>query len=341
MRRIILFLMLGGFAFLLSSCNKEIQNEAEEQTSYTVSFNFSGDISVSDEPLTKGTPTNNLYGINVYYDGTEANVITDKYAYGLFDNVGDMTITLLSGHKYKFECTLVINGKTLLESSNIGKYEAPFGQILENQFVLGTDTVMDGIKRGTSRMKGESSDIETPRLDRYYGETTNYVPTVGGTVVIDLIRTSFGVKFVVTGLANDGTLTVASRNNTIQNWTQPYAEGRSYSYYSFQTTENTETGPYIFTIPAVYECWQNYTSYSFIGAVKLNYDSDRGQGWDTSQTEEITWKRNVLTTVNVVMNPDLSGGALQINEETLGEDNVIDISINGDGFIETPVEPNV
>ena len=33
--------------------------------------------------------------------------------------------------------------------------------------------------------------------------------------------------------------------------------------------------------------------------------------------------------------------AIEINEETLGEDNVIDISINGDGFIETPVEPNV
>lgn len=331
MRRIILFLLLGVFAFLLSSCNKEIPKD-EEQTTYVVSLNFVGDISVTDEPLTKGTATNDLYGINVYYDGTEANNISDIYAYGLFDNIGDMTIPLLSGHKYKFECTLVKNGKTKLESSNVGKYEAPFGQILQNQFIVGSNTVMSGIKVGKSRMKGDATDTETPKLDRYYGETTNYVPTVGGSVVINLLRTVFGAKFIITGLVNDGTLTASCSKD---------ANTSSEKYWTLTTTENVEGSAIIYTFPDVYGCWANQQTYTLGGVVSTSYDSNRGAIWDISATNNVTWKRNVLTTVTINMSPDQSGGGIVITEEAMGTDNEINVGINGDGVIDTDVEPKI
>lgn len=321
-------LLTGALASFLTSCGKEMPDSKPKQdTEYiTVSLSVGGEITVDNELLSKaGTPTNDLYGINVYYDVNKDGNITTAYAYGLFDNIGDMTIALLSGHKYKFECTLVKDGKTKLESSNVGKYEAPFGQILQNKFILGTSTVMTGIKSGASRMKGASSNTNVPKLDRYYGETTDYEPTVGGKVTIELIRTVFGAKFIVTGLANEGTLTASCGD-----------------YWSLTTTENVEGDVIMYTFNKVYECWLNKDSFAADNEiVKMTYDSDRGSLWDITKERTVAFKRNVLTTVTISVSPDLSGGTFNLSEEELGEDNYIDLGINGDGVIDTDVEPNV
>ena len=97
------------FAFLFSalaivgtgmSCQTE-RPSVPEGEKYTVSLNIDGDfdLSVDQNPLTKATPVD-AYGINVYYDKEGDGVTDNIYAYGLFDNVPDMTITLLSNHKY-------------------------------------------------------------------------------------------------------------------------------------------------------------------------------------------------------------------------------------------------
>lgn len=310
-------------AICLLSCEKDPSSQVEEYID--VALSFGGEVTVTTEPLGKaGTPTNDLYGINVYYDKNKDGNINTAYGYGLFDNIPDMTISLLSGYKYKFECTLVKDGKTKLQSSNVGKYEAPFGQLLENKFTLGTTTVMSGIKSGSSRLKGESSNTETPKLDRYYGETTDYVPSKGGRVTINLIRTVFGAKFIVTGLVNDGTLTASCGN-----------------YWSLTTTENVEGNTIIYTFPDVFACWQNKDSYTLNGTVSIKYDSNRGDWWDISKQQTVTWKRNTLTTVTISVSPDLSGGTFTFNEEEMGSDNVIDLGINGDGLIDVNVDPNV
>ena len=55
---------------LLPSCRKTIIPQEVLGETIVVSMGFGGDISVSQEPLSTkaGTPTNDLYGINVYYD---------------------------------------------------------------------------------------------------------------------------------------------------------------------------------------------------------------------------------------------------------------------------------
>lgn len=72
------------------------------------SFSFSGDVLIQEEPMdqtrSEESGSEDLYGIQVYQNG-------QKYAYGLFDNPGDMKIFLHTGKTYSFVCTLIKNGK--------------------------------------------------------------------------------------------------------------------------------------------------------------------------------------------------------------------------------------
>mgnify|MGYP006317082985 CR=1 FL=1 len=46
-----------------------------------------------------------------------------------------------------------------------------------------------------------------------------------------------------------------------------------------------------------------------------------------------------MTTVNIDLNPDLSGAVFSITEEEMDEENVIDMGINTDGLIDVVVKP--
>lgn len=325
-----LSLLMIAFVAILMSCSKEKtpsevkpqpQPQPVETKKYTVSFSMAGEVTLTSDPLTKAS-TNDVYGINVYYDKNKDGNINAAYAYGMFDNVASMKIELLEGYKYKFECTLVKDAKTKLEKSNVGKFEAPFGQILENKFVTGGNVSMSGIKSGKARLKGSSKDTNIPPLDRYYGETTNYTPAQNGTVQIELTRCVFGARFIVTGVV-EGTL-----NASWNDWT-------------VSTTTDYESDEIIYTFPDVYTCWQNKDNITLDATVKADYKSNRGSNWDISISKSFQFKRKVLTSVNISVSPDLSGANFNITEEDLAGDNNIDIGLDGDGIIIVDVEPSV
>lgn len=319
---------MGLFIVTIVSCSKEKtpseltpQPQPVETKKYTVSFSMAGEVTLTSDPLTKAS-SNDVYGINVYYDKNKDGNINTAYAYGMFDNTSDMKIELLEGYKYKFECTLVKDAKTKLEKSSVGKYEAPFGQILENKFVTGGGISMSGIKSGKARMKGDTKDSAIPRLDRYYGETTNYSPTSNGTVQIELARCVFGAKFVITGVV-DGTL-----NSSWNDW-------------SVSTTTDYESEEVIYSFPDVYTCWNNKNNATLDATVMAEYKSNRGSGWDLTINKSFQFKRKVLTTVNITVTPDLSGANFNIIEEVLAGDNYIDIGLDGDGIVIVDVDPSV
>ena len=84
---------------------------SEQPEMVTVSFAMKGDITVEETPLIRAageeTESKDLYGISVYYNKELDNKINDPYGYGLFDNIGDMTISLLTG--YKVQIRVFIN----------------------------------------------------------------------------------------------------------------------------------------------------------------------------------------------------------------------------------------
>lgn len=330
------FVLKALLLFVFVGCSEGgIKDEmAQREKAYVVSFAITGDVDVSYEPLTRSTSTDDIYGINVYYDKNKDGKINTVYAYGLFDNVGDMTIPLLSGYKYKFECSLVKNGKNKLYSgpafgqSYIG-YCYPFQTgastptILGNKFILGT-TRLTGLQSGDAHLKGKipssSNFVPMPSIARYYGETTDYVPTKNGKVTIALKRTVFGARFIVTGIQHDGTLSASCGNI----WSKTIS----------QDEEGIET---MYSYNDVYDCWKNESNLTY--SVKASYTTTRGEKWDWS--ENVTFKRNVMTTVTINVDVDhyLLYGSIGFSEEPLNGDNYIDLEINGHGIIDTPVDP--
>ena len=145
-----------------------------------------------------------------------------------------------------------------------------------------------------------------------------------GTIDIYLKRTVFGARFVVNGL-KEGSLSVDASNST-------YGSFHSRKYNS--DTEGTET---IYTFPDVSGVYSN--DLPLVATISLSYDSNRGVLWDMSQSKDIQFKRNVMTTVNIDLNPDLSGAKFSVTEEPMDEENVIDMGINTDGLIDIVVKP--
>ncbi|MBR5856245.1 MAG: hypothetical protein IKY70_03110 [Bacteroidales bacterium] len=321
---------------LLIGCQKENSfTDGGEPVLVSLSINGDFDIDVSQESMTKSTLTD-AYAINVYYDKESDGATDDMYAYGLFDNVGDMTITMLSNHKYKVECTLIKDAKNKLYfgqafNNTYSGYAFPFqtnasnSTLLNNKFIIGTDVRFTGMGSGdahiiTTTSPSESNATKNASVNRFYGVTDQYVPVPNGTIEVYLKRVVFGAKFVVIGV-KEGTLKVVCGD-------------------FFNKTYNADDAgvEQLYTFTDVYTCWEKETP--MVSSISFAYTSDRpGDLWDISKSQSISFKRNVMTTVYVKLNPDLSGAMFEIVEEPFDEENTIDLGINTDGYIDIVVKP--
>lgn len=212
--------MMAAFAI---SCSNDATDEpqapnkpTEHPKMVTVSFAMKGDVTVEETPLSRTageeTESKDLYGINVYYDKDLDGKINDVYGYGLFDNVSDMTISLLTGFKYKFICSLVKDGKEKLgqyfatdgrwtsnhqgycfpfcksymsyqenafnyDIYNYNYYDAP--TILENKFILNEDYQgfhLTGLGQGYAHEIGLESSVNVKGIPYKNGKSC-YFPT--------------------------------------------------------------------------------------------------------------------------------------------------------------------
>ena len=336
MKRVYTLLWLSLLMLCTSGCQKTDINVVEHEP-MTVSLNLTGDfeVDVTQDPLTRAASTDDAYALNIYYDKEGDGSVNDIYAYGLFDNVADMTITLLSNHKYNIYCSLIKNAKNTIYygqafNNAYSGYAYPFqtnasnSTLIGNAFIIGTSTYFTGLGSGNTHLASTTSPstsnyVKYPKVNRFYGVTKGYVPVPNGTIDIYLKRIVFGAKFVVTGV-QDGKLSLSA--------------GAFYSATYSNDHAGTET---IYTFPNVSDVYGN--ELPLVATVSLNYDSDRGNLWDLSTSQNVQFKRNVMTTVNINLNPDLSGASLSITEEDLAEENVIDLGLNTDGLIDIVVKP--
>ena len=361
MNKILLF-ALPLVAVCIVSCNRdEIDATAGAEDTpqsvgeaVNVSFAFKGDITIEESPLLKAageeTESTDLYGINVYYDKERDGNIIDVYGYGLFDNIADMNISLLTGYKYKFVCSLVKDGKNEVAYNNYRFYYfssdyssskgycMPFFKNsycymddsfnyeydmmdptpLSNEFIIGYSHLTGLGKGGTNNFKteddtkiyckefywGYGDDIgnggykKYPETDRYYGETTDYVPTEGGVVTIAMTRWVFGMKLNVTGVT-DGSLKIFFDGISSSNSSNDYY---AYIYFDDITSDMTyeET---IYTFEDIYQCWNDaMRSNTYLKKMYMHIVWNRGNNITQALTKQVSFKRNVLTTVNVNLN---------------------------------------
>lgn len=336
MRKVFVLFSLLAAGVFLSACHSE-KKVVDDGQKYLVKLNMSGefDVEVDQEPLTKAGESNDAYAINVYYDKEGDGTTDDIYAYGLFDNVADMTITMLSNHKYKVCCTLVKDAKNMLYfgqafNNAYSGYAYPFqtsssnSTLLGNRFIIGSSTYFKGMGSGDAHIKSTTSPstgnaTKNASVNRFYGETDQYEPVPNGTIDIYLKRVVFGAKFVITGV-QEGTLKVTCGD------------------FFTKTYSADETGPErIYTFTDVYDCWKNGTP--MVNTISFKYTSDRGTLWDISKSQDIQFKRNIMTTVNITLTPDLSAVIFNMTEEPFDDENVINMGINTDGLIDIDVNP--
>lgn len=286
---------------LLCGCSKDdVVEEQSVPKEYTVSLKFNGEIETEDSPLTRTeTASTDLYGVQVYKDGR-------GFAYGLFDNVNDMNLNLLSGSKYKFVVTLIKDGKNIIYSDVRGRYAEPFN-IAGNSYVIGCSNcfyygVSSFSSLGVGRIAvGENWKMACPEADWYYGELDNYTPMENGVVNIELKHTVFGLRYEVSGVT-DGTVTIKIENSD-----------RTFFNKADITSDYTSDGS-IFAFYDIRSSWLYADNYTENLTVSVKWVRGIGITQDLG-SKSIQIKRNIMNVVRIKLGADGSDSSVGITTE--------------------------
>ncbi len=256
----------------------------------TVSLGLDVELDYEYEPLTRAEENNDLYGIQVYstpYPAAE-NAQWTKFAYGLFDNVDNLTIKLIRGYEYKFVATMVKDGKNKVEHYSDGSYRSPFNHQDSSNGYSATPLSMSFIYGNLGLNLERVLFAEYLNIEQYYGELEGFIPGDNESkATIELKRTSFGAKYVAKGdYPENGTLEI--RMEDAPQLSLNLAESNVVSaIYSFNN---------------VRDVWlnENYTE-TLTVSLRIAYSDGTTAPLGT---HNITFKRNTTTIVNV----DLSVG---------------------------------
>ena len=324
-----------------ASCQENITPEipAQEQEFYTVQLGFGGELDITYEPLTRGNDNNDLYGIQVYSaPNNEEKTTWSYYAHGLFDNIDNVTISLLKGFKYKFVATMVVDGKNKLKNYSDG-FSYPFfisaqqgrKSIVENFFNYSSNENISNINSGISYLEGLSGFFYHPNTERFYGELIDYVPEESSNdkAKIHMKRTSFGAKFIAQGkLAKAGRLEVLM------------TEAPAISIDLAQEKQHDD----IYTFKYVKYAYDYQTgNYEEDIDVSINwyYDTEDGEVTVPLGTHKITYKRNATTVVKINLeNTNVEGGLGFELAETGAMVDGDEYVINDGGNVDTEIDTN-
>ena len=202
-------------AFGAAACESTIETPEtpnEEAKTFTVKLSVGGEVDVTHEPLTRFTPDDrDLYGVQVRHKPATTGSY-EHYAYGLFDNVEDMSLEVTENYQYEITVKLIDDGKDkiycdsiLVDSNYYLGYDKPFQGLnkyngststsitqLTNKFTYASDRYF--YSNSQIRLKDGKAYTYPENIDFYYGQINNYIPTEDGTVL------SIYLKHMVTGL---------------------------------------------------------------------------------------------------------------------------------------------
>lgn len=325
-----------------ASCQENItpENPAKEQDVYTVQLGFGGEWDVTYEPLTRGNDNNDLYGIQVYSaPNNEENATWSYYAYGLFDNVDNVSISLLKGFKYKFVATMIVDGKGKLDKDYYG-YRRPFfidgvnyGFCpVTNIFKYSVTEYMSSIGFANSDLIIDASHTYShPNTERFYGELLDYVPEESSNdkAKIHMKRTSFGAKFIAQGkLATAGRLEILM------------TEAPAISIDLAQEKQHDDI--YTFSdVKAAYDYQTGNYEEDINVSIIWHYDTEEGEVTVPLGTHKITYKRNATTVVKINLeNTNVEGGLGFELAETGAMVDGDEYVINDGGNVDTEIDTN-
>lgn len=342
----LLTIMMGMNLASCSSENDVIAPKPDTETvapkEYTVSLGLKGEIvNITESPLaTRAAEKNDLYGIQVYsspdkeghYEGYT------EYAYGLYDDVGKMTIKLLEGYKFKFVATMVVDGKNKVSFWNNGFYvpfynSKTFYTKLTNAFKYSSVEYFNSwhLGRGNSYSSIMETEVYRPEIDRYYGELEGYLPSENGTATIDMKRTSFGVR-VIADEMTEGKLTVKIDRSIDMNIEYPATEAQE--LLSFEAVNSA-------WLTAFYASIEGETTSDYSENIPISFTWTKDDGVELPLgTQTINFKRNKLTTITIKVADKGVKGDIGITYEENGEmEDGGTVEINPGGSSDNNVNP--
>lgn len=311
MKKILLLLTTLSILCGCSQGNTDIEEQNPtipvNPKEYIVSLGFFGEITdISESPLTR-VETNDLYGIQVYSmpaNGTEYK----PYAYGLFDDKVKMTVKLLEGYKYKFESTMVVNGKERLFKNYDSKYAWPFSRYtdnftkLENLFVYNNSDYMAYLKYGNGYLNynGREELFQCPNIDRFYGENSEYSPLNNDNVSINMKRVIFGAKVIAEGLT-EGKIDISIKGAPVISIVHPATNVED--IYTFENTIGNSKP-------------MNWTKDDYTETISLSASWKKADGAIIPLvTQDITFKRNKLTTITIKVKDNSVNNGVDVSQD--------------------------
>lgn len=330
-----LFAILLCVNFTSCSSNDDVEPDAPQKPKeYVVSLGFTGEISVSESPLSRASG-NDLYGIQVYScPNVDGATTYTKYAYGLFDDTSLMKIKLFEGYKYMFRATMIVDGKDKIDrySGKDGEnYEEPFVDAKagyttkSNDFNYSTEEALVGFNCGITSSSTSlkiGGTYTRPNTDRYYGEISDYVPMKNGNLTIDMKRVVLGAKFIADTFT-EGTLNIAM-------------EGAPSKTITYIETNDEIYSQDIYTLSNLLKA---YTIEDYSETIPTTITWTKADGVVVPLgTHDITFKRNVLTTVTIKVADVTTENGIGFELETT-EMGAEDITIENGEIVDTNVTP--
>ena len=370
---IIAFLFMTGM--VLQSCSSDENEDVKpsDEQYFDVSLALDG-INVSEVPLSGKSSDNSrkaplsmanaddlktVYKITVYYDYKSDGNVNYKYAEGTFDNVGDMQLSMLAGHKYRFICSIwkEVTGNVFLSwFSGYGR-----SNDITNKFdIVQSSSYTSSLIPSNYTHSGISSSFgyETYRRDltRYYGELSDYTPTQNGTAIIKMVESSRYGLHVTIEPPSEGKLTVSTDkyyyyyylnspssssryvSQTLTNEFQKYDDGG----IQFIVGENVMTH----WSDVLYGKTINQNLFDVVFTISwTNYNEAGVQIGNSTTQKTITLKRDVMTNVNIdlnINNADTNNAKIGFTYDskdmsTSGENWTV--NVNNDGTMDVTVIP--
>lgn len=314
------------FSLLFCACSEnEILNTVDseltpEDSIITVKLNIVGDVQTSETPLSRAsTEYSDVMGI-IIYNGKSI------FASGLFDCWENISLNLKAGNKYDVYCTKISDAKNTLKDhwrstysggksyyyktcppffphEMNGTYSKLLLSTYENYNILfyggivnaygenigmSVSSLRDGQVYYYVAANPNNSDKLTScaPIERFYGEVTDYTPTVDGVLELPLKRVSFGLKVKVSGIT-DGSVSVTCKNNY------------NTFYSNSNITSNIESEGQLFSMYNIYDAWQ-YADTDYQEPVELSVVWTRGNGIvQDLGTKTAYVKRNVMNIIKV------------------------------------------
>lgn len=333
------YLYIAFAAMCLTCCTQEdtIDEKSESNNNViTVALKMKGDISTSETPITRAdTESRDLIGIAVYKG-------TTPFAFGIFDNLDDVSINLIAGSNYRFKCTMIKDAKDKLwflsdDETATQRFCCTFpfaiirdsfvqrgthyiyhikGLLCNGGFLYRNDKTIDFLDHNAVSLSKASyyenltystrpSETIGAQIERFYGEINGYTPTVDGVVEFDMKRVSFGLKLKVTGIP-DGNVDVTYNGITETGISNDF-EGQTM----------------MFSMANIYDAWQyannDYQEQIQVSVVwhrtLVNVDQDLG-------TKTVNVKRNAVNIIHLKLNSNDGSRSFGVSEEVeeMGEE---------------------